>query len=640
MPTDQKIENLLNLALDTTPEEREKSLTLNIGFDAQDQEWDLIVKYSGSLEKFRERGIRVAELANGYAIVTIAQSMISYLSAQPEIEYIEKPKRLFFSARQGRTASCMDVLQLMDETGVSGAAGALLEQEENMATRALLGQGILIAVIDSGVDYTHPDFRNPDGSTRILAIWDQSIAGNPPEGYTLGTEYTKVQIDEALRSGQRLPTRDISGHGTEVLGIASGNGRASISGGPKAGGLEGGDGQLTAEAEAPSSGGQQEGARVQALEQPVIGPDRGVAPLAHILVVKLGNPKPGSFPRTTELMQALDYVYRKAQEWGLPVAVNLSFGNVYGPHNGTSLLETFIAELADRWRSVICVGTGNEGSTAGHASGMLQQGNAREVQMGVAPFESTINVQLWKSYSDEFEIRLITPEGQVIGPLPENLGPQRYLAGNTELLIFYGKPSPYSISQEIYFDFLPTREYIDSGIWRFQLMPRRVTDGRYDIWLPQAEVLNPGTRFYEPSVENTLTIPATARNVVAVGAYDSRSLTYAPFSGRGNPPGQPLPSGATAVKPDLAAPGVNIRATAVGGGYTIVTGTSFATPFVTGAAAMLMQWGIINVNDPFLYGEKVRAYLRRGARPLPGFAQYPNSQVGYGALCVRESLPK
>lgn len=150
MPTDQKIENLLNLALDTTPEEREKSLTLNIGFDAQDQEWDLIVKYSGSLEKFRERGIRVAELANGYAIVTIAQSMISYLSAQPEIEYIEKPKRLFFSARQGRTASCMDVLQLMDETGVSGAAGALLEQEENMATRALLGQGILIAVIDSG----------------------------------------------------------------------------------------------------------------------------------------------------------------------------------------------------------------------------------------------------------------------------------------------------------------------------------------------------------------------------------------------------------------------------------------------------------------------------------------------------------
>ncbi|EET59622.1 peptidase, S8/S53 family [Marvinbryantia formatexigens DSM 14469] len=628
MATDQKIENLLNLALDTTPEEREKSLTLNVGFDTQDQQWDLIVKYSGSLQKFREQGIRVAELANGYAVVTIAQSMISYFSAQPEIEYVEKPKRLFFSVRQGRTASCMDALQITEAAGtllnVPETSPVTDRQSEDASAGEnggrvlpLLGQGILVAVIDSGVDYTHPDFRNPDGSTRILAIWDQSVAGNPPEGYTLGTEYTKAQIDEALRSGQRLPTRDISGHGTEVLGIAAGNGRTSI----------------------PGRQQRAAGNVVTDPAQPEFGSERGVVPLAHILVVKLGNPKPESFPRTTELMQALDYVYRRAQEWRLPVAVNLSFGNVYGPHNGTSLLETYIAELADRWKSVICIGTGNEGSTAGHASGILRQGELREVQMGVASFERTINVQLWKSYSDEFGVLLISPEGQIIGPMPENLGPQRYIAGGTELLVFYGKPSPYSISQEIYFDFLPVGDYIDSGIWRFHLAPRRVVDGRYDMWLPQAEALNRGTRFYEPSVENTLTIPATARNIVAVGAYDSRSLTYAPFSGRGNPPGQPLTSGATVVKPDIVAPGVNIRTTAVGGGYTSVTGTSFATPFATGAAAMLMQWGIVNGNDDYLYGEKVRAYLRRGARPLPGFAQYPNSQVGYGALCVRDSLP-
>ena len=619
MATDQKIENLLNLALDTTPEEREKSLTLNVGFDTQDQQWDLIVKYSGSLQKFREQGIRVAELANGYAVVTIAQSMISYFSAQPEIEYVEKPKRLFFSVRQGRTASCMDALQITEAAGtllnVPETSPVTDRQSEDASAGEnggrvlpLLGQGILVAVIDSGVDYTHPDFRNPDGSTRILAIWDQSVAGNPPEGYTLGTEYTKAQIDEALRSGQRLPTRDISGHGTEVLGIAAGNGRTSI----------------------PGRQQRAAGNVVTDPAQPEFGSERGVVPLAHILVVKLGNPKPESFPRTTELMQALDYVYRRAQEWRLPVAVNLSFGNVYGPHNGTSLLETYIAELADRWKSVICIGTGNEGSTAGHASGILRQGELREVQMGVASFERTINVQLWKSYSDEFGVLLISPEGQIIGPMPENLGPQRYIAGGTELLVFYGKPSPYSISQEIYFDFLPVGDYIDSGIWRFHLAPRRVVDGRYDMWLPQAEALNRGTRFYEPSVENTLTIPATARNIVAVGAYDSRSLTYAPFSGRGNPPGQPLTSGATVVKPDIVAPGVNIRTTAVGGGYTSVTGTSFATPFATGAAAMLMQWGIVNGNDDYLYGEKVRAYLRRGARPLPGFAQYPNSQVGYG----------
>lgn len=619
MATDQKIENLLNLALDATAEEREKSLTLNVGYDGRDREWDLIIKYSGSLQRFREQGIRITELANGYAIVTVAQSKISYLASQPEIEYIEKPKRLFFSARQGRTASCMDILQITDGTGlpqaVPGQTGAGVD-------RALLGQGILVAVIDSGVDYTHPDFCNPDGSTRILAIWDQSIEGNPPDGYTLGTEYMKAEIDEALRSGVRLPTRDISGHGTQVLGIAAGNGRTSLTGR----GMEnaGGNGRIFLNGSKPGN---------------EFGPDRGVAPLAHILVVKLGNPGPESFPRTTELMQAADYVYRRAQEWNLPVAINLSFGNVYGPHNGTGLLETYLAEIANRWRSVICIGTGNEGSTAGHASGILRQETRREIQMGVAPFESSINVQLWKSYSDEFEVSLIHPEGQVIGPLPQNPGPQRYIVGNTELLIYYGEPGPYSISQEIYFDFLPVQDYIDSGIWRFRLAPRRIKDGRYDLWLPQAEALNRGTRFYEPSVENTLTIPSTSRNIIAVGAYDSRSLTYAPFSGRGNPPGQPLTSGATVVKPDFAAPGVDVRTTAVGGGYTAVTGTSFATPFATGAAAMLMQWGIVNGNDPYLYGEKVRAYLRRGARPLPGFTEYPNNQVGYGALCVWDSLP-
>lgn len=272
MATDQKIENLLNLALDATQAEREKSLTLDVGYDPGNRKWDVIVKYSGSLERLRTQDIQIVELANEYAIITAPQAAISYLAAQPEIEYMEKPKRLFFSAEQGRTASCMDALQITDGVG---------------ANPALLGQGILIAVIDSGVDYTHPDFRNPDGSTRILAIWDQSVPGDPPQGYHLGTQYTKAQIDEALRSSTDLPIRDLSGHGTEVLGIAAGNGKNG---------------------------------------------SRGAAPLAHILVVKLGSPRPDSFPRTTELMQALDYVFKKAREWQLPVAVNLSFGNVYGPH--------------------------------------------------------------------------------------------------------------------------------------------------------------------------------------------------------------------------------------------------------------------------------------------------------------------
>ncbi|MCD7737297.1 MAG: S8 family serine peptidase, partial [Lachnospiraceae bacterium] len=185
-----------------------------------------------------------------------------------------------------------------------------------------------------------------------------------------------------------------------------------------------------------------------------------------------------------------------------------------------------------------------------------------------------------------------------------------------------------------YIDFIPESDYIDSGIWQLVLSPRRVVTGEYSIWMPDARARNDGTRFLGSTPDTTMTIPSTAAGVIAVGAYDARLDSYASFSGRGWPD-----SGESWHNhPDLAAPGVDVTTTAVGGGYVSVSGTSFAAPFVTGSAALLMEWGIIRGNDPYLYGEKVRAYLRRGARKLPGFTQWPNNQVGYGALCVRDSL--
>ena len=153
------------------------------------------------------------------------------------------------------------------------------------------------------------------------------------------------------------------------------------------------------------------------------------------------------------------------------------------------------------------------------------------------------------------------------------------------------------------------------------------------MWLPSETVLNQGTGFLFPQEDISLTIPSTAERVISVGAYDALTFTYANFSGRG------YLQGGWRVKPDLVAPGVNVTTTRAGGGTVTASGTSFATPFVTGAAALLMEWGIVWGNDPFLYGEKVKAYLRRGAKALPGFEEYPNPQVGYGALCVRDSLP-
>ena len=579
----QKRENLLNLALDATEEERLKSVNLNVGYDPGEKTWELIVRYNGSLESLRDEGIRVDELAAGYAVLVVPESRIEQVSAMEQIVYIEKPKRLFFASNMARAASCLSTIQTSSGSGAGGAGGGVISSLES----GLTGKGVLVAVIDSGIDYFHPDFRNPDGTTRIGLLVDQDR----------DRIYTREEINAALETGSRtsalalVPSTDPSGHGTAVAAIAAGNGREGN------------------------------------------GVYRGVAYESELMVVKLGTPLTDSFPRTTQLMKALDLVVRRAQDMNRPLAVNISFGNTYGSHDGTSLLETFINDMSGIGRNVIVAGTGNEGTGAGHRAGSLVMGQEENAQLSIAPYETGMGVQLWKSYVDQFSIRLVTPSGEIIGPIDSRLGPQTLRYGGTQILIYYGKPSPFSRAQEVYFDFLPVRDYLDSGIWTFRLTPERIVTGRYDMWLPSRGILNPSTRFLRPVPETTLTIPSTAANVISVGAYDDSYRAYADFSGRGftRQTGQ--------VKPDLAAPGVDIVTARRGGGYEAVTGTSFAAPFVTGSAALLMQWGILQGNDPFLYGEKVKAYFTRGARHLPGYDVWPNERLGYGTLCVRDSLP-
>lgn len=318
----------------------------------------------------------------------------------------------------------------------------------------------------------------------------------------------------------------------------------------------------------------------------------------------------------------------------MPVVINLSFGNSYGSHDGRSLVETYLNQAVGYGRVTLCVGTGNEGNQAGHAAGRVRQGENYEVELGIGPYEPVMNLQIWKNYQDQMELSLVHPDGTVFGPLEQILGTQRYRHAGTELLIYYGKPSPYSTSQEIYIDFLPIESYIDSGIWRIRLIPRRILQGEFSMWLPGGKTVGEATRFYRPTPETTLTIPSTALSAISVAAYDSRRQSYADFSGRGY---TRLP---LQIKPDLAAAGVDIQTTRVGGGYQTVTGTSFATPFVSGAAALLMEWGIVRGNDPYLYGEKVKSYLINGARQLEGEREWPNERVGWGVLCTAQSIPK
>ncbi len=311
----QKLENLLQLALQTPEEIREETEDLNVGFDSLSRTWELIVKYHGSLDVLAGIGVGVEYLIAGYAILTVPEAFVDQMLELEQIEYVEKPKRYFYQQIPPTEGSCLEPVIFRDPN--------------------LTGKGVLLAVIDSGIDYKLSEFRDEEGNTRIRYLWDQTLRPEeehrPPEGFSVGVEFTAEEINAALAaegSEQQfslLPTVDTGGHGTAVAGIAAGSSTRY----------------------------------------------RGVAVEAELLIVKLGVADSLGFPRTTEIMRAVTYAVNKAVELQMPLVINLSFGNTYGAHDGSSLLERFLDNAAEIGRTVICVGSGNEGANGGHVAGSI-----------------------------------------------------------------------------------------------------------------------------------------------------------------------------------------------------------------------------------------------------------------------------
>lgn len=541
---------------------------------------EIIVKFSGDIFMVAEAvGAEVEVLNSNFAIITIPLQSISELYDYKEIEYLELPRNLTFFLDKGLSQACITTVQ--SQYGFN-----------------LKGNGVVVGIIDSGIDYTHPDFKNPDGTTRILYIWDQTIPGNNPTGFLRGSEYTESEINEALQSEDPyliVPSRDYDGHGTAVASVAAGSGSADI------------------------------------------GLTNGVAPESFIIVVKIGNEvvQSGSVnsgtARTTAVMRAIKYIIDKAEILSMPVSINLSYGTNDGAHSGQSLFESFIDDMAQRWRTVISVASGNEGSAAHHYFGKVNQGETLAVDFVISGNPEKVYMTLWKNFADDFSFELISPAGRSTGIIRQSQSYTQIVLDGVYITIVNSQPTQYTVEQEIYFFFSGSSQPISPGVWTLNVRGENIIDGNFDIWLPTLEDVSTDTAFLRPNVETTLTIPSTAYYVITVGGYNSNIDASANFSGRG------YTRQNVSVKPDLVAPAVGITTARAGGGTDSFSGTSIATPFVTGSAALMMEWGIIKNNDQFLYGQRVKAFLQKGAT-RDFLITYPNPLWGYGKLCLNKTM--
>lgn len=517
-------------------------------------------KYEIVNKSVQQLGGTLEDLGYGFGIVTVKASDIRKISQLEGVQYIELPKVLFTSDFDSNKACC--VPSAWDRYGVSG-------------------EGVLVGFIDTGIDFTHPAFKDEAGNTRIDFIYD------------LGEEkkvYTKAQIDEALKSPNPysvVNVRDPLGHGTHVAGIACGGG-------------------------------------------PIPKQNYGVAFKSSIAMVKTTREGFLNFALSTQIMRGIKFLVDKSNELNKPLAINISLSTNDGAHNGTSLLEQYIETICRLERVAIVVASGNEGEAAHHVGGELNELNI--IPISVSDSEPALALQLYKPLLVELSIEIINPLGQRSGEIVISEGYRELNIGIDKCIIYNTGPKPFDINGEISISLLPTSDFLSAGEWKINLKVLNNYRGIYDMWLPISETLNPKTRFLQPSVYNTLGIPATVQSVISVGSYNYMTNTFSAFSGRGKL------YKTSFTKPDVVAPGEDILSAVPGGNFDTKTGTSMAAPHVTGICALLLEWGIVKGKDPFLYGDRLKYYLSKGAKRSRTEITYPDPSWGFGTVCTYDTL--
>lgn len=564
---ENNIDTQLELAMQTMTS-YDDSEELYTGFNPENGSWTLLIRFYDNISDLAEKYlINIYYLLSNYAIIEIAEKNIVEFAGDSRIVYLEKPKSVNGQVSYAQYASCL--------------GGAFT------SNYGLNGRGVLISIIDSGIDCAHEEFLR-DGKSRIFELWDQQaeFSSDNDNRYGLGHIYSNAEINEMLDNTYEgdLPGADSSGHGTEVAAIAAGT-------------------------------------------------NIGVAPYADIIVIKVGSNSKAALPTTLGMVMGIDYSIRKSMELKVPIAINLSYGNNYGSHNGDSLMENYINDASRLAMCSIVTGTGNDAVTRRHLQLTLGNSSYRVADVLVGDYVTSFNLQLWKNYNDIFDVFIITPNGEIAITLSEMQNIATGYYKNTYVKGIYGEPNPYNRNQEIFISFYGDNGYIDKGQWKLMIYPKKIIDGVVNIYLPLKASLSGNVEFLNSTEFGTLTIPSTAEGLISVAAYDQNIDDYAYFSGRGY-------TANDRIKPDIAAPGVDIYTAYPGNNYLFASGTSMAVPFVSGTAALLMEWGIVDGNDKFLYGEKLKASLIRGASEIKSAKEYPNIYVGWGTLCTEEALSK
>lgn len=442
------------------------------------------------------------------------------------------------------------------------------------------GKGVIIGFIDSGIDYTHPAFMDADGNTRIEYIYD--LSNND-------AVYDKSQINMAIKSDDPfsiVPEQDLTGHGTHVVGDACAGGR-------------------------------------------VPAKYRGAAPEASIIMVKGGR---GNWVLSSQIMKGLKFLLDKSKELDMPLVINISLSTNNGAHNGSSLLEQYISIVANLERVTIVVAAGNEGDAGHHTGASFQK--IQSEPFNVADDERTIVMNIYKSILPDISLNIIAPTGQQSRSIIISQGYFSGNIGNNRYDIYISGPKPFELESEIQIIISAvSSNYLVSGTWNIEIDVLNDYEGVYSIWLPISEGLNPKTKFLNPNLLNTLGIPATVTNIIAVGSYDARTGTLSTYSGRGAER-----ASLQLIRPDLVAPGEQVMGPLPGGGYDNKTGTSMAAPQVAGICALFSEWGIVKENDPYLFGQRLKYYLIKGAKRTRTDISYPNPSWGYGTVCAGESF--